>query len=196
MKGKGEFLMKKLYFKLLPILGLAFLFVFTGCNDDVNNQTKNAMAVIAAKNTGVTTVTFNTSHGTNVAKFDNSKKKIISSSSLDKETGLVTTRSYDYDSENNIRMLNIKRPYAPETVYLYGVKEENVTRSASTISEDIIDTPVKVRTVSKSVAATTRSAGSEETLTTEYYCDEAGNIVAVIQKDSYGNIKMKSATGE
>ena len=93
-------------------------------------------------------------------------------------------------------MLNIKRPYAPETVYLYGVKEENVTRSASTISEDIIDTPVKVRTVSKSVAATTRSAGSEETLTTEYYCDEAGYIVAVIQKDSYGNIKMKSATGE
>lgn len=171
------------------------MFLFTSCNDDVN-QTKNAMAVIAARNSGVTTVTFNTSHGTNVSRFDNSKKKIVSSDSIDRETGLVTSRSYDYDSENHIRMLNVKRPYSPETIYFYGLKEENSSRSVSSISEDIVETPKLVRTVSKSTASTSRSLGSEETYTTEYYCDETGNIVAVIQKDAYGNIKMKSAVGD
>ena len=187
--------MKKLILKSLSILGIAFMFLFTSCNDDVD-QTKNAMAVVAARNTGVTTVTFNTSHGTDVAKFDNSKKRIVSSNSIDGETGRVTSRTYDYDSENNIRMLSVKRTYSPEVNYFYGLKEENLSRAASAISEDIIETPRKVRTVSKAVAATSRAAGAEETSTTEYYCDENDNIIAVIQKDAYGNIKMKSAVGE
>lgn len=187
--------MKKLNLFFSLTLGTAFLFGITSCNNDVD-QTKNAMAVIAARNTGVTKVTFNTSHGTNVARFDNAKKKIVSSDSIDRQTGIVTSRSYSYDGDNNIRMLSIKKGYSPEVIYYYGTKDSNSRSLASSISDDIVATPVKIRSVTKTTEATSRALAKEESAVTEYYGDESGNIVAVIQRDSYGNIKMKSAVGD
>jgi hypothetical protein len=187
--------MKKVKTLSLFALPIAFTLLFAACNNEMDLSAKSTDKV-SAKTTGITTVTLNTSHGTNVVSFDNAKRKIVSSRSCDNETGLITSRSYDYDADNHIRMLNVKKPYSPETIYFYGAKEENISNSRSVISNDIIAAPKKVRTVTKTVAATNRSAATEESITTEYFADETGDIVAVIQKDAYGNIKMKSAVGD
>lgn len=123
--------------------------------------------------TNVKTITIKS--GSNSTVYKVNKENLIVSSSYVNEHGSTNTRSYSYDDNKDLVSV---------------VKNNSVTGSENIFISTVVDRSAGNK-ITKKIKSKLNSRGTSEILTVEYYYDDNGMVIGMVQKDSNGNIIAK-----
>lgn len=167
--------------KISLISFFAIPFVLLGCSNLEENK-KAAPSI---------TVVINSSEGKTVMSVDEESRNISRAIFTDSQTNAVTTKSYSYDSNNNLRSVSVTDTNEGIYTIEYGDVVDNSGRS---VMEEQTDIPKKVQKISKSYADGSRSSlANKNPDTVEYYYDENGKLGGIFRIDDKNNVIYKEA---
>ncbi|HPO50218.1 MAG TPA: hypothetical protein PLO89_07850 [Spirochaetota bacterium] len=153
-------------YKFLLLFILA-LFIF-GCAAN-NNISKTDLN----DSTNVKKVTIKSGGNSTIYKVN--KENLIVSSSYVNRQGSTNTRSYSYG--DNKELVSV-------------VKNNSVTGSENIYISTVVDRSAGNK-IKKKIKSKYNSRGTSEILTVEYYYDDDGKVIGMVQRDGNGNIIAK-----
>lgn len=152
--------------KKILAISMAVLFICS-CSSSTNADKADEGS------SGVKTVTIRSGSSETVYKVD--KNNLVTKSSLKNAYGIVDERSYAYDQEKTLSsIVKTNSVIGSQNIYFSTEKDRSANDRVKT----------RVKTIPN-------SRGTEDILTVNYYYDDAGKVIGMIQTDSKGNIIAK-----
>lgn len=148
----------------------AFILALFICGCAANN---NASKTDLNDSTNVKKVTIKSGGDSTVYKVN--KDNLIISSSYVNRQGSTNTRNYSYG--DNKQLVSV-------------VKNNSVTGSENIYISTVVDRAAGNK-ITKKIKSKYNSRGASEILTIEYYYDDNGKIIGMVQRDGNGNIIAK-----
>jgi len=137
------------------------------------------------------TITIDSEDGVTTMSVDESSRSITKSVFTEAETGKVTTKTYSYDSANNLKSVTVNDSQQGIYEIVYGDSFSNNAKSVMSESDEV---PVRVQKIQKNYITAKRAVcDSTEADTVEYYYGDDGKLSAIIRIDDKNNVIIKGA---